>query len=110
MLTDPLFILGFIGMAVCLFSWIKFTIDKNEVEPESPDSPLVKNERGELVRAKRIDWFDYIRIDSIITKQMIEWVEKVFKKNKKIPKNVKLEDQKQKQDAFWNKNQWRPWP
>ena len=33
MLTDPLFILGFIGMAVCLFSWIKFTIEKNEVEP-----------------------------------------------------------------------------
>ena len=33
MLTDPLFILGFIGMAVCLFIWIKFTIEKNEVEP-----------------------------------------------------------------------------
>ena len=33
MLTDPLFILGFIGMAICLFSWIKFSIEKNEVEP-----------------------------------------------------------------------------
>ena len=33
MLTDPLFILGFIGMAICLFSWIKFNIEKNEVEP-----------------------------------------------------------------------------
>ena len=28
MLTDPLFILGFIGMAICLFSWIKFSIEK----------------------------------------------------------------------------------
>jgi hypothetical protein len=33
MLTDPLFILGFIGMAVCLFSWIKFNIERKEVEP-----------------------------------------------------------------------------
>ena len=33
MLTDPLFIIGFIGMAICLFSWIKFSIEKNEVEP-----------------------------------------------------------------------------
>ena len=33
MLLDPLFILGFIGMTVCLFSWIKFSIEKNEAEP-----------------------------------------------------------------------------
>ncbi len=33
MLSDPLFIVGFIGMAVCLFSWIKFSIQKNDVEP-----------------------------------------------------------------------------
>ena len=33
MLSDPLFIVGFIGMAICLISWIKFTIQKNDVEP-----------------------------------------------------------------------------
>lgn len=33
MLTDPLFIIGFIGMAICLYSWIKFSIEKNEAEP-----------------------------------------------------------------------------
>ena len=33
MLSDPLFIVGFIGMAVCLISWIKFSIQKNDVEP-----------------------------------------------------------------------------
>ena len=33
MLTDPLFIVGSIGMALCLFSWIKFSIEKNEIEP-----------------------------------------------------------------------------
>ena len=33
MLSDPLFIVGSIGMALCLFSWIKFSIEKNETEP-----------------------------------------------------------------------------
>ncbi len=33
MLSDPLFIAGFIGMAICLISWIKFSIQKNDVEP-----------------------------------------------------------------------------
>ena len=33
MLSDPLFIVGSIGMALCLFSWIKFSIEKNEIEP-----------------------------------------------------------------------------
>ena len=33
MLSDPLFIVGFIGMAICLISWIKFSIQKNDVEP-----------------------------------------------------------------------------
>ena len=33
MLSDPLFIVGFIGMAICLISWIKFSIQKNDVQP-----------------------------------------------------------------------------
>ena len=33
MLTDPLFIIGLLGMTVCLFSWIKFSIEQNDVEP-----------------------------------------------------------------------------
>ena len=33
MLSDPLFIVGFIGMGICLISWIKFSIQKNDVEP-----------------------------------------------------------------------------
>ena len=33
MLSDPLFIVGFIGMTICLISWIKFSIQKNDVEP-----------------------------------------------------------------------------
>ena len=33
MLSDPLFIVGFIGMAICLISWIKFSIQKNDIEP-----------------------------------------------------------------------------
>ena len=33
MLTDPLFFLGSIGIAVCLYSWIKFSIGKNSAEP-----------------------------------------------------------------------------
>ena len=33
MLSDPLFIVGSIGMAICLISWIKFSIQKNDVEP-----------------------------------------------------------------------------
>ena len=33
MLTDPLFIIGFIGIAVCLLSWIKFSIKKPEEDP-----------------------------------------------------------------------------
>ena len=33
MLTDPLFFLGSIGIAVCLYSWIKFSIRKSSVEP-----------------------------------------------------------------------------
>ena len=33
MLTDPLFIVGLLGMTVCLYSWIKFSIEQNDVEP-----------------------------------------------------------------------------
>ena len=33
MITDPLFILGLGGMAICLISWIKFTINEEVVEP-----------------------------------------------------------------------------
>jgi hypothetical protein len=33
MLTDPLFIIGLLGMTVCLYSWIKFSIEQNDVEP-----------------------------------------------------------------------------
>ena len=33
MITDPLFILGLVGMAICLISWIKFSINEEVVEP-----------------------------------------------------------------------------
>ena len=33
MITDPLFIIGIIGMAVCLITWIRFNINDQEVEP-----------------------------------------------------------------------------
>ena len=33
MFTDPLFISGLLGMTLCLYSWIKFSIEQNEVEP-----------------------------------------------------------------------------
>ena len=33
MITDPLFILGFVGMTVCLYSWIKFNLASNQAEP-----------------------------------------------------------------------------
>ena len=33
MITDPLFILGFIGMTVCLFAWIKFNLASHQTEP-----------------------------------------------------------------------------
>ena len=33
MFADPLFIIGLLGMTVCLYSWIKFSIEQNEVEP-----------------------------------------------------------------------------
>ena len=33
MITDPLFILGFVGMTVCLYSWIKFNLASTQVEP-----------------------------------------------------------------------------
>ena len=33
MITDPLFILGFIGMAACLYAWISFNINNTQVEP-----------------------------------------------------------------------------
>jgi|TARA_B100001093_G_scaffold88655_1_gene80670 signal peptidase I len=33
MATDPLFIIGILGMALCLFGWIKFNLNKSDVEP-----------------------------------------------------------------------------
>ena len=33
MITDPLFIIGSIGMALCLFGWIKFNLSNTDVEP-----------------------------------------------------------------------------
>ena len=33
MITDPLFILGFVGMTVCLYSWVKFNLASNQAEP-----------------------------------------------------------------------------
>ncbi|GIS25210.1 MAG: hypothetical protein CM15mP126_4530 [Gammaproteobacteria bacterium] len=33
MITDPLFILGFIGMTICLFAWIKFNLASHQTEP-----------------------------------------------------------------------------
>ena len=33
MITDPLFIIGIIGMAVCLITWIRFNINDQEAEP-----------------------------------------------------------------------------
>ena len=33
MLTDPLFIVGFIGLAICLYSWINFSLKNNDIEP-----------------------------------------------------------------------------
>ena len=33
MITDPLFIIGIIGMAVCLVTWISFNINDQEAEP-----------------------------------------------------------------------------
>lgn len=48
---------------VCLkYSKNCFEYDKNELEASSPDSPLVKNERGEMVRAPKFESFDYPRL------------------------------------------------
>lgn len=33
MLTDPLFIVGFIGLAICLYSWINFSLKNDNIEP-----------------------------------------------------------------------------
>ena len=33
MIADPLFLIGFIGMALCLFAWIKFNIEEEDTEP-----------------------------------------------------------------------------
>ena len=33
MITDPLFIIGIIGMSVCLITWIRFNINDQEAEP-----------------------------------------------------------------------------
>ena len=33
MITDPLFIIGIIGMTVCLITWIRFNINDQEAEP-----------------------------------------------------------------------------
>ena len=33
MISDPLFIIGSIGMALCLFGWIKFNLSNTDVEP-----------------------------------------------------------------------------
>ena len=33
MILDPLFIIGILGMSICLFSWIKFSISSEEIEP-----------------------------------------------------------------------------
>ena len=33
MITDPLFIIGIIGMALCLITWIRFNINDQEAEP-----------------------------------------------------------------------------
>ena len=33
MITDPLFIIGSTGMALCLFGWIKFNLSNTDVEP-----------------------------------------------------------------------------
>ncbi len=33
MLTDPLFIVGFIGLAICLYSWINFSLKNDDIEP-----------------------------------------------------------------------------
>jgi signal peptidase I len=33
MITDPLFIIGSAGMALCLFGWIKFNLTNTDVEP-----------------------------------------------------------------------------
>lgn len=99
------------GSEVCLKCTKScFQYDKNELEAGSPDSPLIKNERGELVRAPKIESFDYPDISEINTKQLVDYLNRVFKKNKRIPKNVKASDEKEKQEAFRNKNQWRPWP
>ena len=33
MITDPLFVLGIGGMTVCLISWIRFSLNKEDAEP-----------------------------------------------------------------------------
>ena len=81
------------GAEVCVkFSKGCYSYDRNEIEPDSPDSPLVKNEHGELVRAPKMDSFDYPEITVINSKQLVDFVNKVFVKNRKIPKNVRQED------------------
>ena len=33
MLSDPLFIVGLIGLGICLYSWIKFSLSNDDIEP-----------------------------------------------------------------------------
>ena len=47
---------------------------------------MIRNEKGELVRAPVMDSFDYVDLQIMNTKGLLEYVDSVFTQNEKIPK------------------------
>ena len=45
------------------------------------ESPMIRNERGELVRAPAMDSFDYVDMKIMDTKGLLEYVDSVFAQN-----------------------------
>ena len=42
------------------------------------ESPMIRNEKGELVRAPVMDSFDYVDLQIMNTKGLLEYVDSVF--------------------------------
>ena len=68
----------------------EFAYDSNELssdhgshhhhheEEEVQGTPMIKNEKGQLVKAPKLTKFDYITHKSVNTQQIINWVDQTF--------------------------------
>ena len=101
-----------------------YEYDKNAYDEEdgagSPvrlkESPMVKNEFGELVKAPRMSRFNYVEHVETNSKYMLDWINDVIAQNEVIPKpapqNTNLEaNGKPKVVHHVNSSgePWRPW-